>query len=77
MPKSWSCTIGEVDAGHLPSGADSPMRRAVENAYHELTGEWPRFIFSGWGAELDPIQREIVESTGPDAQVVLYEPGLD
>ena len=71
--KIWSCKIGEIDATKLPSGSDFPMRRAIEVAYHGITGEWPEFIFSGWGAELDPIQREIVNSTGPDAQVVMYE----
>jgi hypothetical protein len=39
------------------------MRRAVEQAYRELTGEEPRFIFSGWGYELDEIERELVEAS--------------
>ena len=71
--KTWECKIGEVDAAFLPEGADFPMRRAIETAYHDLTGEWRRFIFSDWGAELDTIQREIVESTSPDAEVVIFE----
>jgi hypothetical protein len=65
--KIWSCKIGEVDAARLPPGSDFPMRRAVEAAYHEITGIWPDFIFSGWGAELDENEREVISSTGPDA----------
>jgi hypothetical protein len=57
--KIWDCKIGEVDS--VPSGADLPMRLAVAEAYRKVTGRDPLFIFSGWGAELDPIEREIVE----------------
>lgn len=59
--KIWSCLIGEVPDSMVPQGGDWPMRQAVANAYRELTGAEPRFIFSGWGAELTDIQREIVE----------------
>jgi hypothetical protein len=55
----WSCTIGEVDS--VLEGADSPMREAVRKAYVELTGQEPKFIFSGWGAELTEVEREVVE----------------
>lgn len=58
--KIWSCKIGECEEGDLSEGADSPMRRAVEKAYREITGKNPNFIFSGWGAELTEYQREIV-----------------
>ncbi len=71
-PAIWSCKIGEVDRARLPQGSDLPMRRAVEQAYYDLTGIRPDFIFSGWGAELDEIERDIVLSTGPDAQVVTF-----
>jgi hypothetical protein len=71
--KIWTCKIGEVDDGLVPRGGDWPMRRAVERAYTEITGEEPRFIFSGWGGELDGIEREIVERTSEDAQVVTFE----
>jgi hypothetical protein len=74
--KIWTCKIGEVTQAHwetLGHGLDFPMRRAVEEAYRRITGEEPRFIFSGWGGELDPIERELVESTGVDAQVVTFE----
>ncbi len=55
----WSCKIGEVD--DVPDGSDEPMRKAVERAYHQLTGKWPKFTFSGWGGELDQNEREVVE----------------
>ena len=57
----WDCKIGEIDAADLPPGADAPMREAVKRAYRELTGREPRFLFSGWGAELDDVERALVE----------------
>lgn len=61
--KSWHCLIGEVDAEKVPDGADYPMRRAIEKAYYEITGEMPEFIFSGWNGKPDKIQREIINHT--------------
>ncbi len=58
--KIWSCKIGEVAADKLPSGADSPLRTAVEEAYQKLTGQEADFCFSGWGAELDETERKVV-----------------
>ena len=57
MSKIWFCKIGECDESKLRakyprSGADGPMRAAVNQAYFDLVGEWPHFIFSGWGGEL-------------------------
>jgi hypothetical protein len=60
--KIWSCKIGECEDGVLPSGADSPMRKAIERAYRELTGKEPDFIFSGWGAELTSIERNVLNT---------------
>ena len=48
----WSCKIGLITQGSLPSGSDVPMRQAIEKAYRELTGHEADFCFSGWGAEL-------------------------
>jgi hypothetical protein len=62
----WDCKIGEVDLEKLPKGSDSPMRKAVENAYHELTGEWPDFIFSGWDAELDEEEKRFLVEIDPE-----------
>jgi len=55
----WSCKIGECDASKVPDGADFPMRRAIEAAYIKITGENPKFIFSGWGAKLTKSEREV------------------
>jgi hypothetical protein len=57
--KIWECKIGEVEG--IPYGADFPMRRAVEEAYKRITGQAPDFIFSGWGAELTDMERQIVD----------------
>jgi hypothetical protein len=65
--KIWGCKIGEVDAAKLPNGADNPMREAVARAYREITGEEPRFLFSGWGAELSGSERAVVENRLPHA----------
>lgn len=49
----WTCKIGDRSLDKetlgLPPGADSPMRRAVADAYAELTGFVDEFLFSGWG----------------------------
>lgn len=60
----WECKIGSEDAGILRPGADSPMRRAVEAAFRQVTGVEASFTFSGWGAELTPTQAEVVNGTG-------------
>ena len=59
--KIWSCKIGETMSGQVPEGGDAPLRVAVEKAYKELTGEDNNFCFSGWGAVLDPFEKDIVE----------------
>jgi hypothetical protein len=61
----WFCKIGESE-GALPYGSDLPMRRAIETAYREITGEAPEFIFSGWGGELSELERAVVENRLPD-----------
>ena len=63
--KIWDCKIGEVDKGKLPDGADAPIRQAVQKAYKEITGEDCLFCFSGWGGELDDIERNIVNEKLP------------
>jgi hypothetical protein len=64
----WECKIGEVDWEKIPKDSDLPMRVAVQNAYHELTGEWPDFVFSGWGAELDEGEKKFLIDTDPEKQ---------
>lgn len=61
MSAIWSCKVGEADRAKLPHGADLPMRQAVAEAFHEITGEWPEFIFSGWVAELTPGEQSVVD----------------
>jgi hypothetical protein len=61
MNKVWSCKIGWADDGKLPMGADFPMREAVRRAYRELTGDYPEFIFSGWGATLTETELAVME----------------
>lgn len=58
----WECKVGF--AGHLPQGADAPMRRAVDEAFRALTGVSPLFCFSGWGGRLTPAEQEVA-GVGP------------
>jgi hypothetical protein len=60
----WCCKIGGL-TGELPKGADLPMRIAIRNAYRELTGVEPQFLFSGWGQELTEAERAVVENREP------------
>lgn len=69
--KIWTCKIGEADAARLPDGADFPMRQAVRERYLELTGENPKFIFSGWGGALDDCERAVVEKRAPSEEYLL------
>ena len=59
--KIWTCKVGEVEVGKLSFGADAAMRKAVKEAYFDLTGEYPVFVFSGWGGELTDSERAIVD----------------
>lgn len=59
----WGCKIGEVDRAKLPHGSDAPLRRAVQAAYVELTGELPKFLFSGWGEQLTEVERDVADCT--------------
>lgn len=57
----WTCKIGETR--NVPSGGDLPMREIVEAGYFALTGERPKFLFSGWGAELTESERAVHENS--------------
>lgn len=59
--KVWDCKIGYGDSMKLPDGADLPMRVAIQEAFKKLTGEYPEFIFSGWGGQLTPIEKQLVD----------------
>lgn len=56
----WSCKIGVDREINLPMGSDSPMRRAIEEAFCKICGFYPDFIFSGWSADLTESERSIV-----------------
>lgn len=64
MSNIWWCKIGE--AGTLPKGADGPMRDAVSDAYKELTGKEPNFIFSGWGGKLTEAEQACIDDRKPN-----------
>lgn len=57
--KVWTCKIGW--ASDLPNGADLPMRYAIREAYHKLTGTNPDFMFTGWGGKLDEGEEKVVD----------------
>jgi hypothetical protein len=67
--KIWTCKIGGVDDAVLAQGADLPMRQAVQQAFYELTGQWPEFTFSGWGGSLTKGEREVVDNDRKRATV--------
>jgi hypothetical protein len=60
--KIWDCKIGECDESLLPPGSNALMREAVRKAYLEITGQAPKFIFSGWGGELTEGERHVVNN---------------
>lgn len=58
----WMCKIGPVPRGVAPRVAlDHPMRTAVEGAFRFLFGVDAEVIFSGWGAHLTTLEREVLE----------------
>ena len=59
--KVWFCKIGFAsDFPYVVEGADCPMRRAVQDAYKNLTGKSAEFIFSGWDGELTEAEKNLV-----------------
>lgn len=59
--KVWTCKVGVLGDVDLPSGADAPMRDAVERAFFDLTGKVAQFNFSGWGGELERGEFHVVQ----------------
>jgi|APFre7841882793_1041355.scaffolds.fasta_scaffold104171_1 hypothetical protein len=45
----WFCKIGPIDKSKLPSGADWPLRTAVEDKFIDMFGEQAKTCASGWG----------------------------
>lgn len=58
--QTWACKIGIIGDIDLPGGADLPMRMAIQRAFKEITGVDAEFCFSGWNAELTPVERSVV-----------------
>lgn len=54
----WSCKVGGI-VGEIPMGSDLPMRRAIQEAFRQVTGAYPDFTFSGWGETLTENERII------------------
>jgi len=69
VERIWTCKIGGLTDKWL-DGADLPMRRAVQDAFEQVTGRWAEYCFSGWGGKLDEIERSVVENRHPDWQRV-------
>ena len=67
MSRIWTCKIGECEDKDLLTpdgkyyGADWPMRKAIQEAYRQVTGKEPKFTFSGWAGELTEDERAVVE----------------
>ena len=61
--KTWMCKVGETDSLDL---SDEHMRSAVIAAYRSLTGSEPQFVLSGWGGQLDEMERAEIERRDPD-----------
>lgn len=69
----WSCKIGVMGSADIPVGGDSPMRRAVDEAFQRLTGKPSDFIFSGWSAELTEPELAVVEGRWPSQEHIASE----
>jgi hypothetical protein len=64
--KIWQCKIGEASPGEglfHGGGCDAPMRQAVRDAFIEIVGREPDYIFSGWDASLTNGERAVVDDT--------------
>lgn len=48
-PRYFVAVVGPVDEELLPSGADAPLRKGVEEGVRELFGQQPIVINTGWG----------------------------
>ena len=56
----WDCKIGTRDDVALEMGSDFPMRQAIRDAYRQLTGREPEFLFSGWGGRLTASELSVI-----------------
>lgn len=63
MYKTWACKIGVKGDLQLPPGSDLPMRQAIKEAFYKLTGVDHDFCFSGWAAELNDVEKCVVDKS--------------
>ena len=61
----WDCKVGCEEPLALEDGSDLPMRHAVREAFKNVTGIEPEFLFSGWGGELTESEAAVVENRVP------------
>lgn len=59
--RTWECRIVVPADAPMPPGFDGPPRMAAIDAV-EAAGIPVLACFSGWGGELTPLQREIVDT---------------
>ena len=52
----WSCKIGPAPHD-VPNGGDSPLRRAVDEAFSQMFGECADALSSGWASHLTQGER--------------------
>ena len=45
----WMCIVGPTDQNALPDACDLHMRRAVQDAFQKIVGDYPEILSSGWG----------------------------
>lgn len=69
----WYCKVGTLHDIDLPDGADWPMRKAIRQAFADVTGQDDEFCFSGWSAELTESEIAVVENREPVRELVANE----
>lgn len=62
----WTCAIGGIEPVVVPRGGDAPMRRAVEEAFYQRTGERAAACFSGWGEKFTEVAVAVIEDRAPN-----------
>ena len=68
----WICIIGATNSKNLKSGADYPMRNAVQTAFEKTTGHENEVCWSGWGSEKEKV--DILNAVwSMDKDTPLYE----
>ena len=53
--KYWVCIIGPAKENELKSGADAPLRNAVQNAYNKMIHNNDFTCWSGWGCSKERV----------------------